>query len=131
MQQMTIKQYLKEKKITQKELAKELNISDTAICKLKTGELQISKKMEERLIDYFEKQNISIMIPKTSLENTRWRRKYDNLSKSYEELLKENLELKEEIKTFKYAINYIIKASNNLREIAIKRKIKIRQLEVE
>lgn len=108
MEQLTIRQYLKQHKVSQADLAKELKVSDAAISKIIRNKNAISKYMQERLVKYFSSKNIEIVFTDPQLNKTKLEEKYENLSKAYDILQLKCLELIAENQTLRESMKQII-----------------------
>ena len=127
MEQLTIKQYLKQYNVSQTVLAKELKISDAMVSRLIRNKTTITKDMQKRLINYFESKNIQIVFTDAQLNKSKLEEKYENLEKAYSILQTKCLELIEENQILKESMKNIISIGKNLENLPKKDKIKIRK----
>lgn len=117
MEQLTIRQYLRQYGVLQTDLAKELKISDAAISKIIRNKNTVTKGMQERLIKYFNSKNIEIVFTDPQLNKSKLEEKYEELSEAYDNLQLKCLELIAENQTLRESMKQIISLGKYLEGI--------------
>lgn len=117
MEQLTIKQYLKQYNVLQTDLAKELRVSDAVISKIIRNKNTVTKGMQKRLENYFSSKNIEIVFTDAQLNKSKLEEKYEKLERAYDQLQFQYLKLAEENQKLKEGMKQIISLGKYLEGI--------------